>query len=268
MKNITTIIPISEITPEELPLLENALNSIKNQSDGVFPSKVIIIHKPNVESVLFQLSNLVYNDLDVKFIVNQGSATIQNQLNTAIAEVDTEYFAYLEFDDQFTNFYFKHVDEYIKSFNDVSVFLPFTADVLGNGTFVRYGNAECFTREVSEQQGFITHDALLKVPMFNSISGGVFKVEDFVDLGKLKENVKYTFIYEYFLRITNQDQKIMVIPKLGYIHILDRKNSYTVTLNNSGISQEELAFWFEKAKQEFYFHKIDRKIEYTPKAIA
>ncbi len=37
MKNITTIIPISEITTEELPLLENALNSIKDQKDGLYP---------------------------------------------------------------------------------------------------------------------------------------------------------------------------------------------------------------------------------------
>ncbi len=223
-------------------------------------------HKEDVSGVLKNLNPILQNHLDINFVSNTGSCTIQNQINSALAEVDTEYFAYLEFDDQFTPFYFKYVEEYIQAHSDVSLFLPFTADVLGNGTFVRYGNAECFTREVSESQGYITHDALMKVPMFNSISGGVFKVEDFIDLGKLKENVKYTFIYEYFLRITNQDQKIMVIPKLGYVHILDRKNSFTVALNSSGISQEELGFWFEKAKQEFYF-KFDRKIEYTPQTV-
>ncbi len=206
-----------------------------------------------------------FDGLDIKCIKNDGRGTIQNQINKAVDFVETPYFAYLEFDDQFTNFYFKHVDEYIAAFENISVFLPLTADIISNGTFIRYGNAECYSRDISELPGFITHDALTKVPMFNSISGGVFKTNDFIELGKLKENIKYTFIYEYLLRITNQDQKVMVIPKIGYIHLLDRIGSFTTTLNKSNVTQEEMAFWFETAKKQFYFAKTDRLIEYEPK---
>jgi hypothetical protein len=267
MNNITTIIPVADITQEELPILETALNSIKNQKDKLFPPKVIIVHKEADASVLSLISKTILSDLDITFVVNTGSATIQNQINKAVESVTTPYFAYLEFDDQFTNFYFKYVDEYVNTFKDVSVLLPLIADIISNGTFIRYGNAECYSRDISESPGFVTHDALTKVPMFNSLSGGVFKTEDFVDLGKLKENIKYTFIYEYLLRITNQDQKVMVIPKIGYVHILDRIGSYTTTLNKSNVTAEEMAFWYETAKKQFYFKKFDKKIEYEPKTV-
>lgn len=268
LNNITTIIPIGEVTKDEINLLEIALNSIKNQKDNKFPSKVIVVCDQKSTSVLsdFYLGKN-FDGLEIENIINDGSTSIQGQINKAIESVKTEYFTYLEFDDQFTHFYFKHVEAYLKSFPDMSVFLPLSAEMRADGVFLKYGNAECFSRDVSESIGFVTHDALMKLPMF-SVSGGIFKVDDFIDLGKLKENIKYTFIYEYLLRITNQDQKIMVIPKLGYVHIFDRVNSFTnqtnLKLKMSELTQEELNFWFDTAKKEFYF-KIDRKLEYKPK---
>lgn len=263
MNNITTIIPVNNITSEDLSLLENALNSLNKQNSIEKQLKVIVIYVSEIQNLIDDFSKKTFEFLDIKYISNSGSGTIQNQINTAIENVETEYFSYLEFDDEFTEFYFKHVDNYIKNFKNVSLFLPLNIDIVkSNNMFVRYTNAEAFARDVTEEQGFITHDTLKKMPVFNSISGGIFKLEDFVDLGKLKENIKYSFIYEYLLRITNQDQKIMVIPKLGYIHVLDRPNSYTASLNASNISKSELNFWFETAKKEYHFTKIDRKVDY------
>ena len=51
-------------------------------------------------------------------------------------------------------------------------------------------------------------------------------------------------------------KKIYVVPKVGYIHSLNRKNSlsdiYTETISN-----EEADFWVECAKKEYMF-KNDR----------
>jgi len=265
MKNLTTIIPVNKITSDELNLLETALKSINEQQDVETPNKVIVIHTSEIDDLITEFSKKTFEKLEIKYISNDGSTSISNQINTAIASVETEYFSYLEFDDEFTTFYFKHVNDYIQNFKDVSLFLPLTIDIIkANNSFVRYGNAEAFARDVTEVQGYVTHDTLRKMPIFNSISGGIFKLVDFIELGKLKENIKYSFIYEYLLRITNQDQKIMVIPKLGYLHTIDRTNSFGVSLSNSDITKEEHTFWFETAQKEFHFTKVDRKVEYTP----
>ena len=88
------------------------------------------------------------------------------------------------------------------------------------------------------------------------MTGSVFNTDDWNEVGGLKPSIKLTFWYEYMLRATNKDQKIFVVPKVGYNHYMGRKDSLTENYRNN-MSKEEQEFWFKLAKKEYFF-KEDR----------
>ena len=46
-----------------------------------------------------------------------------------------------------------------------------------------------------------------------------------VDNGKLKENIKLTFGYEFLLRLTHNGCRVMTVPRVGYEHVNLREDS-------------------------------------------
>lgn len=267
LNNITTIIPIISLaTEKEQQYLIKALGSIKNQRDGLYPKDVLIVcgkDISNESTLLFDDFNI---DLNIGFIINPSETpTISSQINLGVETITTDYFTYLEFDDEFTPIYFNNVNNYLTQCDDISVLLPLSVDRDEEGKVLKYNNEISFSRELTETVGELSHSGLLKVPYF-SLSGSIFKKSDFIDIGKLKNNIKYTFFYEYLLRATDQCQKLVVMPKIGYVHTIGRDGSYNdlVSKDNS-LTQEEMGWWYETAKKEFYFRNIDRKLTYKPK---
>lgn len=272
LNNITTIIPIiSLVTENEQQYLLKALESIKIQRDGLYPKDVLIVCGKDIgsESTLLFDDISKNSDLNIKFIINPSETpTISNQINLGVDNIETDYFTYLEFDDEFTPIYFNNVNNYLTQHDDISVLLPLSVDRDTEGRVLKYNNEISFSRELTETVGELSHSGLLKVPYFN-LSGAVFKKSDFIDIGKLKNNIKYTFFYEYLLRATDQCQKLVVIPKIGYIHTVKREGSYDELVSiDPTLTQEELGWWYETAKKEFYFRNIDRKLTYKPKLAA
>ena len=88
----------------------------------------------------------------------------------------------------------------------------------------------------------------------------VVRKSTYEEMGKLKPNIKLTFIYEFLLRLTFKDVRIMTIPKFGYKHVNQRPDSlfskYKETMNPA-----EAKWWLQTAKKEYYFQN-DRKITY------
>ena len=79
-----------------------------------------------------------------------------------------------------------------------------------------------------------------------------------------KPSIKLTFIYEFLLRATYNDFRVMTIPKIGYKHMNMREKSLFWDYKNNKedmIVPEEAAFWVEQAKKEYFF-TYDRAIEY------
>ena len=96
------------------------------------------------------------------------------------------------------------------------------------------------------------------------ISGGLYKTQVVKDNGSLKENIKLTFGYEFLLRLTHNNVKIMTVPKIGYQHLNFREDSLFWSYKNDDtnkISEEEAKFWLETAKKEFFF-KNKRDVNY------
>ena len=87
--------------------------------------------------------------------------------------------------------------------------------------------------------------------------------EMYEKVGKMKSNMKLTFGYELFLRMTHNSAKILTIPKIGYKHSNLREGSIFWNYKNgqNRISDDEVAFWIESAKKEHFFTS-DRNIKY------
>lgn len=237
--------------------LEKALISVNAQSEYI--SKLIIVAPTSLND---KIDGFVKDKMIVDYTVvkNDGKTDFCSQINLAAQVCDTEYFSILEFDDQYSEIMFKNVEEYISVYPDASVFLPMIAQVNPHGQFVGFMNDSAWSRGVNQvdgKLGQVPYDLVKVFPNFIT-SGGVFKTQDFLNIGMFKTKIKLTFMYEFLLRATYNDNTIIVIPKLGYMHKVGRNDSlfetYRLSLNESEVSK-----WYDTAKKEYYF-TTDRDI--------
>jgi hypothetical protein len=265
---MTIIIPIHEINDTVKTYLMNALASVERQKDAsslkviiVFPDK---LHENGIAEYL--MGEMGKYSFTITPVANTGNFDFQSQINFAVADpnMTSDYFSILEFDDEYSEIYFKNVDKYIQAYPNVDVFLPITIQVDKNGRALSLINDAAWSRDfVGEdgEQGFLSIDALKKYSQF-SLTGGVFKTSSFKTIGQFKKNLKLTFGYEFLLRVLNVDMKVMAIAKVGYKHVVDRDNSLFINYTAS-MNMKERRFWFDAAAKEYYFTQ-DREIDITP----
>jgi GT2 family glycosyltransferase len=257
--NITVILPIHEIQSNLENYLKKSIESINTQK--LLPDELLIVRSNNKELATF-LENFDFGDIkkNTRIVENDtGDFSFQSQINYGVTQCKTEYFTFLEYDDELSQIWIKNVIEYIKSYPDVGIFLPIVFECNENGQFISFSNENVWAKNVTEQMGYLDNNTLQKLQNFN-FDGMVVKKSVFEENGGLKTNIKLTFTYEFLLRMTYLSIPIMVIPKLGYKHINNRKESlfdhYKSTINIL-----ESKFWVNKAKKEYFFNE-DREITY------
>lgn len=251
MKNLTFIIPVHEYVKE---YIDKAIDSVSIFTE----SRVAIIGPTNVLEELKDKSSDVLTKLtDVDFIVNDTTETgFCEQVNKAAMSCTTEYFSILEFDDVITPTWVKNVKEYTENKKDVSVFLPILEIVNSENTdIVSLGNEIAWSTAFVDDLGYLDMDAINAYYDFQ-ICGGVFKTEDFISIGGLKQSLKIASVFEMLMRYLQNSKKVFVIPKIGCIHTYGRNGSYMVTSKDE-ITQEEGEWLINTAKQEIFF-KEDR----------
>lgn len=241
MKNITVIIPVFELGKgDRKDMLSKAVESAGD-------TQVIVIGAAEDIKIVDELN------LKVKTIVNDTNNTsYQRQVNLALKNVKTEYFSVLEYDDIFTPIWFKNVERYIeKDTEEIFAFLPLTEVLDVNLGIVGYANEAVWASSFTNEIGYYDIQALEDYLNFN-VSGAVFKTEEFLHLGGLKESIRLSFWYEFLLRALYKGKKAYVIPKIGYIHTVGREDSLTTfTMNN--MSEKEANWWIDLAKKEYFF---------------
>jgi hypothetical protein len=244
MENLVVVIPVHEFNDEVGKLLTNAINSVQENIE------VRVSCKKGLEN---KIKKYLKDWSDIKIIANEKS-DFASLVNNGIK--NSKYFSILEYDDEYTPIWFNNVEKYIESMPDVSVFIPLT-DIVDFNTkkFSGCGNEAPWASAFSNNIGFIDNDCLQNFFDFY-MTGSVFNTDDWNEVGGLKPSIKLTFWYEYMLRATNKDQKIFVVPKVGYNHYMGRKDSLTENYRNN-MSKEEQEFWFKLAKKEYFF-KEDR----------
>lgn len=254
MKDITIIIPLHEYNDYVKALLTRAIQSVPNN---------YLVHIINPTKLENDLKWLVdeFNNVTILTAIDENEPTdFCTLVNRGISTCGTKWFSILEFDDEYTDIWFNNVEKYIEYNPDVSVFLPLEELIDYNkNNFIGYGNEAPWASSFSNDIGYIDNDCLQQYFDFY-LTGGVFNTEDWINQGGLKPSIKISFWYEFLLRITNNNKKVFVIPKLGYKHYVDRENSLYDVYRKT-IDEKESAWYFELAKQEC-FHKKDRNKVY------
>ena len=257
--NLTVIIPVHKCNEDVNNLLLESVRSV-----GEMP--ILISTTPDLVSDLFNMMHDNGFGDQVTVISDSASETINNDfcslVNYGVSHVNTEWFSILEFDDVYRSNWWDNIDKYIEYMPSCSVFLPLTElKDFRNMSFIGYGNEAPWATSFSNEVGYIDNDCLQEYFDFY-LTGGVYNTKDWKNVGGLKSSIKLTFWYEFLLRLTNQNKKVYVIPKLGYTHYLNRPNSIYEVYNNT-IDEKEGNWWYELARQEYFF-KEDRNKTYTP----
>ena len=258
--NITTIIPIHKFDEKIGELLGKALESIKKQEGVDELPKVVIVYTPEIEAELKATIKDV-KDLNILHVINKGGADYQTQVNLAVKSLETDYFSVLEFDDEYSNAFFKNAMKYINSYPEVDVFLTMMIEVNEKGQGIKLTNetvwAQQFVGENGEL-GYLNLNALKQYTDFK-LSGAIIKKSEFENLGGYKTNIKLTFMYEFLLRALHNTCKIFSIPKIAYKHLAVREGSLFDEYQKN-MSMEERKFWFDTAGKESNF-TTDREID-------
>src|SRR6478609_8279265 len=137
--NISVIIPVHELNAETTPMFENAVTSVIEQT--VSPDELLIVIPKGSELVSY-LEAYDFGSLkgSVRVLQNDGATDFASQINFAVANVTTEWFSILEFDDEFAKIWIKNVVEYQEAHKNVEIFLPIVIDVDAKGEFMSFTN--------------------------------------------------------------------------------------------------------------------------------
>ena len=127
-----------------------------------------------------------------------------------------------------------------------------------NGS-IGYLNEAAWANGFSEVIGTIDYESISDYFSFN-LTGSIIRKDDFLSIGGLKETMKLSFWYEFSLRAIKYGLTMFVIPKVGYLHTINRPDSLSDEYSKS-IKEEEATWWIDLAKKE-YFYKEDRKKVY------
>jgi hypothetical protein len=260
MKKITILLPVHKLDGDDIIMLKNAVDSVEDFHNDV---KVSIIAPKNLKSQLIELG--LSEKLEINILENTTKQTdFVSQINLGIENCDTEWFSILEMDDEYNKVWLTAVSEYAHNYKDVDVFLPIVKDINVEGSFLSFTNESVWAYGFTETQGYLDNEVLLEYQNYQT-SGGLYKTEVIKENGSFKDNMKLTFSYELLLRLTHNGVKIMGVPKIGYQHVNFRENSLFWSYKNDDktkLTEEEVKFWLETAKKEFFF-KNKREIIYT-----
>jgi len=256
--NISVILPVHALDETTKQLFGNAVLSVMEQS--VRPDELIIV-VPKGSEVFTYVKAHDYGDFKDSVVIaeNDGETDFASQINFGVNVCKSEWFSILEYDDEYANIWFKNAVEYRAAHTNVDIFMPIVVDVDNNSTFIGFTNEAVWANSFSDELGILDLNALLSYQNFNT-DGMVIRKSVYDEFGGFKPTIKLTFIYEFLLRMTFKDVKVMVIPRFGYKHVNQRSGSlfsgYKETLDPS-----EARWWLAQAKKEYYFAK-DRKITY------
>lgn len=259
MKNITVILPIHKLDKQYKKLLTNSIDSVKVFYNDV---KLMIVAPSFLKDELTKIEFGSKLEVDIKF--HNTEYDFCSQINYGAKSCDTEWFSILEVDDVYKKHWLKTFKQYQESYPDFDVFLPIVSDVSSDQTFLNYMNDSVWAYGFSAQQGILDNDTLFEYQNYQ-ISGGIYRTNMFLENGGLKNNIKLTFGYEFLLRLTHNGVKVMVLPKNCYQHTNLREDSIFYNYKNSEtekLSEEEVSFWLETAKKEFFF-KNKRDVKFS-----
>lgn len=244
MERITVILPIHTLNDGLGGLVEKAIKSVPQEIN------LVVVTAPDIKSSVEETAIKTHGDRTI--VVANDNTELVPMINRGLQEVKTDYFSILEADDEYTGIWFKNVVRYINEKPNVFCFMPLTHIVDEKGDFTAFVNEAPLALNFSDRLGYVTYDSL-QVYMAYNLTGAVFNVADWESVGGLKDNIKYSFWFEFMLRATRADYDFLVVPKIGYRHLIGRPGSM-FAISKDTMSQNELDYWYNVALDEHEFH--------------
>lgn len=268
MENINTIsvvLPLKTSTAYDFEsFFEKSIESLKNQKDEFDELVIVYCDELQLENYL---TNFNFDEINVTFEKWIKEPNYANQVNQGVEVASSKWVSLLEFDDEYSKIWFKNSKKYMKLYNDVDAFLPIVVDVDEKSVFAGFTNEATFAANITNEIGILSNDILQNFQNFQ-ISGIIINKEKFLKVGGLKSNIKLTFGYEFFLRLTHNSSKVMTIPKIGYKHMNLRLGSLFWNYKNGDnkLNADEVKFWIDTSKKE-YFYNFEREINYESQEV-
>ena len=255
MENVSYIIPLHVFNKDVEQYLTNAVKSVATnaieQGDRILlvgPKAVIekaeAVCKANAEK--YQIQKVENKDTD-----------FFTQVNTAAFACVTPYFTILEYDDTL----YPYWNQIMQQYSSKSPFLISLNLLKKNGEPFSLANEIALSSTFAGDNGIgvIDTEALKDYVEFN-LTGGLFKTEDFISIGGVKTSLKLASWYEFMLRAAYQSKPLFVVPKLTYMHTINREGSYMETIGKP-MDEAEAEWLITTARQEYFF-KEDRHKTY------
>lgn len=256
--DVTVILPIHKYTDAYDSMLHDAVEGLNYSGKNKEVTLMVVAKKEDYDK---------YKSLDKKSVVfteiEDGESTnFQHMVNVGAKACNTEYFSVLEIDDKYTKNAFKNAEMYMDSEYRAPIMLFLTEvvdyDTRENGS-IGYLNEAAWANGFSEVIGTIDEESISQFFSFN-LTGSIIRKDDFLSVGGLKESMKMTFWYEFILRALKYGLTTFVIPKVGYIHTINRVDTLSEEYSKT-MSEAEATWWIDLAKKE-YFYKEDRNKQY------
>jgi hypothetical protein len=306
-KKLLVVLPIKKITdtflnectysiaqqnqPIDLLVLYNGeseeeLNSLKSILDK--PS-ISVPDKKNEDGTVEY--KVIEAEKKINYVVEKtDSYTFQQIFNESLnyAVINSyETFSVIEPEDVIDIDWYQNALNYAAKKTDKDAFLPITREV-SNGGFVGFFNEACWVDGYAEVAGVFDLQLLMRFNCAN-ITGTVFKTKSIQEhaetvdnkLKVIKEDFKYSYSHEFFLRMIYNDLKFFTVPRLGYEHRIDiptenvdpftskiPRNITAWPEEKGGMSPEEIKYWNETAKKEYFISRHDRPIGFEKKVLA
>lgn len=290
----------------EMPLEQSLAECLYSLCEQTKPVDVLIFtHSLNTEqiAILKKIADAPYYTVTKRA---ENSETIQEQIPavkklnyTLIESADVMNFSHIfnetfnigleneyenisliEAEDSLSLKWFDIADRYSKENKDMAVFLPLIRNSI-NGTFTGLLNEAAWAEGMAEEAGKVDINMLMRFNCINPL-GAIYKISAIQEYSEknadterympMKESMKLSHYYEFFLRMIYNDLKVMTVPRLGYELRIVRKETYTDStcklpqditsypVSRGGISAEEGRYWFELAKKEYFFDEDRKKI--------
>lgn len=258
--NISVIIPIFNADEASLNAAILSVGQQKVKPDTL----ILVVPEGSKDHKLVKKLIKAEIGLNFEIISHKEDTSFQNQLSMGIKHCKSEWFVFLEQDDELSSIWIDNVIKYKAENEDMSIFLPFVLDVSEPTEkmpmdILGMTNDAVWAAEFSETMGVLDTPTLLKYQNFN-FGGMAMRTSVYEEMGGVKTNIKLTFMYEFLLRMTKHDIGVMVIPKLGYKHINMKEGGLFSSLKDK-MTPDEARWWLATAKRE-YFHLTDRELTY------
>lgn len=198
-----------------------------------------------------------YSDIKKsKLITVDSNGGYYAMLNDAVYHCPTKYFTVVHIEDTLAPFWFDVVKQHVAYYGlKYSTYLPVTENVDNGDKFVCFSNEIALSTSFSDNLGEITLESL--DTYFNyTLTGGVFRTEDFISCGRLKPSMGCGTLYEFLLRYVYNGFNIYVVPRVGYTRNLGVGGSFKddVAYPLGGSEYDKM---IEKCRSEYLF-KNDR----------